>query len=407
MNNEKFSLIKKYTNFTEDSYRFIRLNFVYGISSGMFGFLFIFYLSFFGYNPLEYGILISIQGLSYLVSIVPSGIYASRIGAKKMIIIGTAAELIAYPIISIVYNFYFLILSSALIGLGSSFINSSFSSLISKSAEESMRKYVFSLSSFFGLIGNTIGNILGGLLPQAGLLIGGKAMGYKIFPFILLGLVFWAIFIAFNIKLDLKLDKRESRPKIDRETGKMITKLIIPASLIGFGAGFLIPYFQLQFKYRFNINVESISSIFALTNLIMAITILFIPFIAERKGSVFTIVTFQILATITLLVMPIIGEIKGIGLPLFTSLYIFRTLMMNVANPVQTSFELSLIPEQHRPFMSSLVSFSWTGLNSLSTLVGGYLIMISLNVPFYVTASFYFTSSALYIIFFRRVGQKI
>ncbi|MGC8547136.1 MAG: MFS transporter [Thermoplasmata archaeon] len=406
MNENLKGIIGKYTSFSDESYRLIRLQFIYGLSSGIFGFLFIFYLSFFGYSPLEYGLLISVQGIAYIVSIVPSGVYASRIGAKRMIILGIIVDMLAYPMLSFVSYFYILVLASALIGLSSSFVNSSFSSLISKSADESIRKYVFSLSSFFGLIGNTIGNLMGGILPEIGVVAGSKTLGYRMLPFLLLFLILLALFISIRIKLDIKLRKKEQRPKLDSKTSKLILKLIIPASLIGFGAGFLIPYFQLQFKYRFNINVESISFIFALTNLVMAFVILFVPFIAERRGSVFTIVTFQSLATLTLLIMPFIGGLRGIGLSLFTSLYIFRTLMMNVSNPVQTSFELSLIPEEHRPFMSSLVSFSWTGLNSVSTLVGGYLIMISLNIPFYITASFYFTSSVLYIAFFGKMKMR-
>ncbi len=406
MNENLGGIIEKYLHFGEESYRLIRLQFIYGLSSGIFGFLFIFYLTFFGYSPLEYGLLISIQGVAYIVSIVPSGVYASRIGAKRMIILGTLVDILAYPMLSFTSYFYLLIIASALSGLASSFMNSSFSSLISKSSEEYIRKYVFSLSSFFGLIGNTIGNILGGIMPEIGVAIGSKSMGYSMLPFVLLFLIFLAFLISTKIKIDIKLNKMETRPKLDGSTKKIILKLIIPASLIGFGAGFLIPYFQLQFKYRFNINVESISYIFALTNLIMAFVILFVPFIAEKRGSVFTIVIFQSLATLTLLLMPFIGGIKGIGLSLFTSLYIFRTLMMNVSNPVQTSFELSLIQEEHRPFMSSLVSFSWTGLNSISTLIGGYLIMFSLNLPFYITASFYFTSSILYITFFGKMRMR-
>lgn len=406
MNNGLMSILKKYATFKEDSYRLIRLQFIYGLSSGIFGFLFIFYLAYFGYSPLIYGLLLSIQGASYIVSIVPSGIYASRIGARRMIISGIGINLVAYPLLYLHTFLVALIIASILIGFSGSLVNSSFSSLISKSSDDQTRKFVFSLSSFFSLIGATVGNLIGGILPRIGVVIGSETFGYLIFPFLLLLIFGIAFSISIRIKVDIKLKTNEKRPEIDRETAKTISKLIVPASLIGFGAGFLIPYFQLQFKYRFDINIESIAYIFALTNMIMAFTILFIPFIAERRGSVLTIVTFQLLATSTLLIMPFISGIQGLGLPIFTSLYIFRTLMMNVSNPIQTSFELSLIAEEHRPFMSSLVSFSWTGLNSISTLIGGFLIMYSLNLPFFVTASFYLTSSVLYIIFFGRLKMR-
>ncbi|MEM2269078.1 MAG: hypothetical protein QXM30_05730 [Thermoplasmata archaeon] len=127
--------------------------------------------------------------------------------------------------------------------------------------------------------------------------------------------------------------------------------------LIGFGAGFVIPYFQLQFKFRFGVSIESISYIFALTDFIMAILMLYIPFYAEKKGTLITIVVLWLLATLTLFLMPFISYLP-MGFYMFSSLYIIRTILMNVAGPIQSSFEFSLIPKDFRMITSSLLSLS-------------------------------------------------
>ncbi|MEM3220548.1 MAG: hypothetical protein QXV43_04370, partial [Thermoplasmata archaeon] len=107
-------------------------------------------------------------------------------------------------------------------------------------------------------------------------------------------------------------------------------------------------------------------------------------------------------ATLTLFLMPFISYLP-MGFYMFSSLYIIRTILMNVAGPIQSSFEFSLIPKDFRMITSSLLSLSWVGMNSLSAYLGGILITISLNIPFYSCNAFYLSSAIMYYIFFRNV----
>jgi predicted MFS family arabinose efflux permease len=296
--------------------------------------------------------------------------------------------------------------SSILMGLSWSFIQPSFGSLLASSSTPEERNYVFSLNGFSNLIGVSAGTVLGGYFPSIGLnLLRNEYFGYKL-SFIVSAAIFIILFLLVNrIDVDIKIEKGR-RISIPGDVRNTLIKLTIPAMLIGFGAGFVIPYFQLQFKYRFGVSIESISYIFAITDVIMAILMLYIPFIAEKVGSLRTIVSLWLLATLSLFLMPFISYLP-LGFYLFSSLYVIRTILMNVASPIQSSFEFSLIPSEYRMITSSLLSLAWVGMNSLSAYLGGILITYSLNIPFYICTTFYLSSAIMYWIFFRNYIPKL
>ncbi len=396
----------EYSNFSTTVKYLIIMEVFSSIGGGIFSFIFIFYIVNLGYSTVFYGALSSVSGFSYLLMALPIGIISSRIGSRKMLFIGSFFSIIFILIYVITSNVLLLYSGAVISGLAQAFSSPNFNSLLSKASEEKRRNFVFSFNGFVNLIGSTLGITVSGLFPSLGkFLFRNNLMGFKLA--LLTVLILWTISLILIrfLKDDIKI-KREERKKVPREILKTMLKLTIPASLIGLGAGFVIPYFQLQFQYRFHLGISAISYIFSITTFAMAILMLFVPFLARKRGSLSTIVTFQVIAALLLLSMPFSSNLSSMGLYFFSALYFFRTILMNVTGPVQSSFELTMIPEEFRPFMSSLVSLSWIGMNSISVYFGGIIMNYSLNLPFYICASFYVTSSILYYIFFKNVIKK-
>jgi len=198
-----------------------------------------------------------------------------------------------------------------------------------------------------------------------------------------------------------KVNIRGSRPKFREQGYGIIYRLMLPAMLIGAGAGFLIPYFPVQFKDRFGASVQLISLIFSLTSLFMAFFMLYMPYIERNRGSLRSIVSSWLLSTAFMIAMPLTGIFGFMALPLFSAFYFFRTVIMNAISPVQSSFELSLLKEQYRPIASSLETLAWNAANSGTVVLGAIIMRYSLNLPFYICAIFYIFASLLYYRFFR------
>ena len=402
MNNTLNLIFSKYGKFSNTIRILIIIQFLISIVNGIISFLLIFYIRALGYSPIIYGIMTSITGLVFLITIVPSGVISSRIGAKGMINLGIISSILSLLILVFFESIPLLIISSVFMGLSWSLSQPSFGSLLATAASPEERNYAFSLNGFSNLIGASLGTAFSGYFPSIGQIIFlNTIFGYKLSFIISIFILVFLTFLVKKIDINLKVEKQE-KVKIPSNVKKTLIKLTLPAMLIGFGAGFVIPYFQLQFKFRFGVSIESISYIFALTDFIMAILMLYIPFYAEKKGTLITIVVLWLLATLTLFLMPFISYLP-MGFYMFSSLYIIRTILMNVAGPIQSSFEFSLIPKDFRMITSSLLSLSWVGMNSLSAYLGGILITISLNVPFYICTAFYLSSAIMYYIFFRNV----
>lgn len=319
-----------------------------------------------------------------------------------MITLGIFVDIIAFIILLFFTSIPLLVISAIFMGLSWAFTQPSFGSLLASAASVNERNYVFSMKGFSNLIGMSLGTVISGYFPSIGkILLSSELDGYRI-SFILSILISIVLVILIRkIGTDIRIG-REKRISLPKDVRTTLIKLTVPAMLIGFGAGFVIPYFQLQFKYRFGISIESISYIFAFTDVLMAILMLYIPFIAERMGTLKAIVSLWLLATITLFMMPFVSYLP-LGFYLFSSLYVMRTILMNVAGPIQSSFEFSLIPRDYRMITSSLLSLAWVGMNSLSAYFGGVLIVYSLNIPFYICTAFYLTSALMYWIFFRGI----
>ncbi len=399
------TILSKYGKFSNTVRILILIELLISIENGIIYFLLIFYIRAIGYLPVIYGLMTSISGLVFLLTVVPSGIISSKIGAKAMLSLSIIISIFSLLILIFFQELALLIIASILMGISWSFSQPNFGSLLASASTVDERNYVFSLNGFFNLVGMSAGTVLGGYFPSIGeVLFSNAILGYKL-SFVISILIFISVFFLIEmIDIDIKMERGRSA-SIPQDVRKMLIKLTLPAMLIGFGAGFVIPYFQLQFKYRFGISIESISYIFAITDLLMAMLMLYIPFYAEKKGTLMTIVSLWLLATLTLFLMPFISNLP-MGLYLFSSLYVIRTILMNVAGPIQSSFEFSLIPKEYRMITSSLLSLSWVGMNSLSAYLGGLLILYSLNLPFYICTSFYLTSALMYYIFFRNVSLK-
>ncbi|MEM4878295.1 MAG: MFS transporter, partial [Thermoplasmata archaeon] len=335
MNNTLNLIFSKYGKFSNTIRILIIIQFLISIVNGIISFLLIFYIRALGYSPIIYGIMTSITGLVFLITIVPSGVISSRIGAKGMINLGIISSILSLLILVIFESIPLLIISSVFMGLSWSLSQPSFGSLLATAASPEERNYAFSLNGFSNLIGASLGTAFSGYFPSIGQIIFlNTIFGYKLSFIISIFILVFLTFLVKKIDINLKVEKQE-KVKIPSNVKKTLIKLTLPAMLIGFGAGFVIPYFQLQFKFRFGVSIESISYIFALTDFIMAILMLYIPFYAEKKGTLITIVVLWLLATLTLFLMPFISYLP-MGFYMFSSLYIIRTILMNVAGPIQS-----------------------------------------------------------------------
>jgi predicted MFS family arabinose efflux permease len=83
--------------------------------------------------------------------------------------------------------------------------------------------------------------------------------------------------------------------------------------------------------------------------------------------------------------------------------FIFRGALMNMAQPVSTTFAMETVAEEDHGLINSLATIAWTGSWAISAQVGGIIIEKHGFVPSFLLAIVLYAASAvLYYSFFAK-----
>ncbi len=181
-----------------------------------------------------------------------------------------------------------------------------------------------------------------------------------------------------------------------------IRKLILVNGLIGLGWGLALPYFNVYFDVVLGANSRQIGLIFSLSQVVMMFTLLFVPILTEGLGKVKVVALVQ-LSSIPFLLLSTSTSILAIA----AFGYIMRTAIMNMSNPILSSFNMEIVSEAQRATVNSLIWMSCYTCVGLSTYAGG--LMMDRNyytLPFLLTCILYIVASVLYYLFVEKLGTE-
>jgi MFS family permease len=266
------------------------------------------------------------------------------------------------------------------------------------------RPYLFGVNMALSTVAGFIGSIVGGFVP-AYLAERGVALlyGYRYTLMSAASLTAMALFAYLTIR-----SKRPARsgPFMIREyvgarDWKTVTKLMAPHFIIGMGAGLVIPFLNLYFLQRFELNSDAIGRIFSIGSLFTAAGFLVGPALAKRVGLVKTVVITQYLSIPFFLILAF-----SHNLYLSAIAFLFRGSLMNMAWPMYNNFAMELVPERDQVGTNSVLSLAWNASWMVSANLGGIMIEKSgFTVVMLATVGFYVTSTtAVWILFKSKSG---
>ena len=335
-----------------------------------------------------------------------------RIGTRRAILASQAANMLSFIQIFALQPPILLLtsLSGGLIGTIGGVAGPPF---MAKNSRDEERTYLFSLNWTLGTIMSVIGNFMGGFLP--GLFNSvltlptgtgtGSAEGYRL----ALVLAVTLILIGSIPLLLIKEDKTMKRQTMGRLLGLKnvqhpftIIKFMIPVGIIGFGAGFVVPLFSLFFKLKFAATAEQIGGIFALGSITLALGTFVAPTVASKIGKVKAVVTCQFLS------MPFIMLVTlSPNLVLAATAYLLRGALMNMAGPINSTFQMEIVAEGERATTSGLMIMADNVPRAITASVSGALMTGNdFYTPFLFTTMTYFCASSLFYIFFRNIEKS-
>ena len=352
-----------------------------GVGFGIFRLLFNFFVLSFRpadprYDESLLGQLVMASSLAALAGALPAGYLADRLGRKRSLLLSGAV--VSATVVSMVLwphplNFY---LMHVLQGLAQSLGAVTAGPFLMENSSEEERTYLFSFQVGLQTLAGSLGNWFGGNLPTWM----GEALGvaptstpaYTAALLLVGGISFLGLLPLFFLRRGPAVGTSARRMlspfQYLRENPVLLGKLIGPQWVISLGAGLLIPFMNVFFRRNYGQSDATIGTLFALGSLAMGLGLLLAPLLADRWPKMRVVVATQALS-IPFLVL--LGFAPSFYLSAFA--YLVRVALMNMSNPVYTTFVMEQVEPEARATVSSLTSIGWNFGWALSPWVSGWL----------------------------------
>jgi len=180
-----------------------------------------------------------------------------------------------------------------------------------------------------------------------------------------------------------------------------VLQFTITSSLIGIGAGFVVPLMNVWFRQFYGLQTEFIGAINASVQAATASGVLVAPALSARIGKVRTIVITQALSLpfvviLAVVVNPVVAVVS----------YFLRYVFMNMASPASSALRMEVVPSSWRPSLNAIYSAADQFGRSVGVQVTGQLYNQSQYLlPFWFMLTSYAAATSLFAVFFRHIER--
>jgi MFS family permease len=343
-----------------------------GAALGVYRLISNFYVLSLNYDQNMLGQLITITSMAALLSAVPMGYLADRLGRKNSLLLGGVLTSLCILVTVLAPTPAMFYAMSALIGAAQSLSAVSMSPFLLENSGEQERTYLFSISSGLQMAAASLGNSLGGYLPGwMGALRGvgptdSLAYAGALAVIAAVSLVGLAPLLWLNTPRLNNMQKNIFAPfAYAKKHPALLGKLIAPMLVTSIGAGLFMPFINVFFRVVHHQPDPVIGNVLAWGTLAMGIGLLVAPPLADRFGKARLVVITQ---GISIPFLMLLGYA-----PLFwmsALAHYARLSLMNMSGPVYQTFVMEHVEPDARATVASLVnmagSFGWAFSPSIS-----------------------------------------
>ena len=382
------------------------------IVSSAYNVLFGIYLKNLGFNEAFVGQILSINTLGVALGAIPVAIFAERINRKRTLIIGLLMMVISNLIVLNVHVPWIMQVFAFLFGIGNSTLMVLQAPIIYDNTPDEHRVTAFSMAFVLQNVAFVIGSLVLGHMSQTLTSVMGALDANKLVLNLATSLIFIGVYIALKFDGDQMVKSRREDSiqqtaanlfaGFKRLTSGKTLFYLMQVSLIGLGAGMIVPFFSMYLKYSLDTTDGVVGSIMAISQVGTVIGGLIVPPLAKKIGRVNTVLACQLLS------IPFLISISfPQGIIIITISFFFRSSLMNMAGPVIGSLAMDIVDDETRTYMSSMVSLINNLFRSLGIYIGGYLMFAyNYNTPYYWTILCYLIGTFILYNVFKNVKDK-
>ncbi|WP_264851476.1 MFS transporter [Clostridium omnivorum] len=354
------------------------------------------------------GFILSLRIFAVAIFSIPCAIFVNKYGRKK----GIMVALLFVPISGALQGYFqdkwLLSIFAVIQGFSNAFLLVSEGPFLMENSNEKNRlklfSYAFSDNVFstmvgyyvFGHISNIFHNFFGIV----------NALRYSIIISGLIGVI-GCVFIIFI---------EEAKAPVIGENNIFYKKafsvikqrhprnFLVYNFIIGFGAGLVVPYFNVYLKYKVNATTDQIGLILALAMGAMGIGGLITPYMAIKFGKVKTIIICQVISIPFLMLIALPPSLIVVSFALF-----MRNALMNMAGPIVGNLSMEIIKEGERSIFASINNISGNLSRAVSAVVAGFIMKNFSNgyeIPYFITAILYLAATIYFYKSFSTLELK-
>ncbi len=381
------------------------VGFLSSIANGVLWAVFAPYIRLLGFSATIYGVLGGLGVVVSAFSTLAAGVLSDQIGARKITSLGYLTASISFMLMYI-GSLWSLLAASLINGFAGGLHYTGLTVLTSRSTEDKKLHYAFSYVFAFSTLGGAFGSFMGWIPVIFSDIYGISLLTcYRLFLLTPIPLLLSSSLLVLRTSEEVPKKKYGSIRLLlseFRHIPRKFLTLVILNSIISFGAALSIHNIDYYFTAKYGITSGELGSIFGLQQLFMALLMLKLPNIADRIGGplkTYLLVTFPSIPL--LIAMTFVNNYL-----VASTIYIARSILMNIANPLFNAFSMTLIPRELRGKAASLISLPWTLVGGIGRAVGGKLLDIDLELPLRITAILYAVSLTGTAIVFRDYIRK-
>jgi len=384
--------------------------------------LFNLYLLAVGFGIEFIGLRILIGGIAASVASLPAGVISDRIGRKWSFLIGDGGGA-AVALVNIMTTDRTVLLVTPVIGALFGALHAvSESAFMAENSAPRERVHLFSVGSALSTGAAMGGSLLAGLIPLWMTPALGKVAAYRWAAS--LGIVLW--FLSLIPAWMLRQHSRDlaGEPAVPNQgrprawilglgqihNPVLIAKLVTCGTVLSFGAGFVVPLFNVFFHEGLHAQEHQIGLTFASGSAVLALATLLAPFVHERLGKVPAIVLSRLASVPFILIIAFsqdIGPFLAPALSIAGVAYVLRVALMNIAAPVASAFSMELLDQTERGTATGLQMMGSGIAGALGSYLGSRMMAAGdYHTPFGAMAALYLISTGLFWIFFRREERR-
>lgn len=353
---------------------------MFGLGMGVFMVLLNLYLRAIGFSEDMIGRLLAFQSLCAAGISIPMGWLADKASRRTTYLLGIVLLGTGFAVLGSTRDLNILILAVLLAGSGNGAMMVSVQPYLQENSDRKQRPYIFSVNFTLMWVTSIFAGLVAGYLPRffklaIPAMAGSEADRLQYSLWVGIVLIFLALIPARGMASSDRQQKHEAHGEDESESCYKGNPWIIIArftfcnALIGFGAGMIVPYFNLYFKDWVGASIPQIGFVFAIGQFGTALGSITSPWIAKKSGLVKGVAFSQLASLPFMALMAWRHEFWVCAL-----CFVFRGAFMNMCIPMRQETMMEIVPETLRARAAAIDSMSWNLTWALAMFFSGGII---------------------------------